>query len=110
MKKIQNHKWQCARCGVWIGEDYNECSICEIKELAEAKKINLKNLILSNWDLLSEHRKRLFTLKFQGKRDCEIAKIFGVSRQAIFETIRQSLEKIELERSKKQAVCSVCRK
>jgi predicted DNA-binding protein YlxM (UPF0122 family) len=97
-KDLINHKWLCKRCGKWIGEDYDECSFCEIKELEEAKKVNLKNFISSNWDLLTKYRKKIFTLKFKGKRDCEIARIFGVSRQAINCTIKQSIEKINLKR------------
>ena len=100
MEKILiNHKWLCKNCGIWIGEEYEECSKCEISELEEAKKINLKNLILANWNLLNKRRKKLFALKFKGKRDCEIARIFGVSRQAINCTIKQTIEKINLEKS-----------
>jgi len=99
MEKILiNHKWRCKKCGKWIGEDYDECSFCEIKELEVAKKINLKNLIIGNWNLLTKHRKKIFKLTFKGKTQSEIAKIFGVSRQAIFSDIQQSIEKINLKR------------
>ena len=49
MRKICNHKWQC-KAGHWIGEDYDECPICqgakmveEIKQKQEIKKYQIKN-------------------------------------------------------------------
>lgn len=37
MKTIINHKWQC-ECGVWIGEDYDECPLCQQKKIIEEIK------------------------------------------------------------------------
>lgn len=99
MKKIlRNHKWLCKTCGKWIGEDYDECSFCKIEVQNKKSQRSIKNLIISNWDLLTKHRKKLFALKFKGKRDYEIARIFGVSRQAIHCAIKRTIEKINLKR------------
>jgi hypothetical protein len=99
MKKILiNHKWLCKKCGKLIGEDYDECSFCKIDVQKKKSQRSIKNLIISNWDLLTKHRKKLFTLKFKGKRNCEIARIFGSSRQAIDSAIKRSIEKINLKR------------
>lgn len=102
MKKILiNHQWKCKTCGKWIGEDYQECSFCQIESLKKKDKVNLKNLIIGNWDLLTKERKRLFKLKFKGKRDCEIAKILKCSRQAVHISIKRTIEKINLKKWKK---------
>jgi DNA-binding NarL/FixJ family response regulator len=99
--KIINHAWKCKKCGKWIGEDYDECSFCKVEGLKKKDKINLKKLIIGNWDLLTKERKRIFKMKFKGKRNNEIAKILGVSRQAIHCAIKRSIEKINLKKWKK---------
>ena len=35
---IKNHKWQCPECKNWIGEDFNECSICNYKKVKKKRK------------------------------------------------------------------------
>lgn len=25
----QTHRWQCEKCGAWIGEQYDECMMCK---------------------------------------------------------------------------------
>lgn len=46
---IINHKWRCPTCGIFIGEDYNKCPLCEYdkdikdnKEKKEAEKFKNK--------------------------------------------------------------------
>lgn len=101
MKKIINHKWKCKKCGKWIGEDYDKCSFCIVEAGKKKISINLKNLVIGNWNLLTKKRKRIFKLKFKGKRNFEIAKILGVSRQSIDCSLKRSIEKINLKKWKK---------
>lgn len=100
-KVLINHKWKCKTCGKWIGEDYDECSFCEVEALKKKKQGNIKNLIIGNWNLLTKYRQKIFKMKFQGKRNYEIAKTLGVSRQAVHILIQRTIEKINLKKWKK---------
>jgi hypothetical protein len=33
-----SHHWQCPKCRMWVGEEYNECSVCKHENVKYIKR------------------------------------------------------------------------
>ena len=101
MQSPYDHYPVCSICGIKHTKSADRlCCGCRRKiKAGQKKQLKLKQTVETlgciNQEILTPIQKRYVQLRLQGHNESEIAKMFGVSRQAVNETIKHAINRKE---------------